>query len=178
MKAKNLLIGGAVLAAGTVLIYKYRKTIPNGVTAFMPFDIGKFLGKWYEIARMDSMFEKHIDYATAEYSLNYDGSIKVINRGYNYKKQQEQRAEGKAVFVGNENEGKLKVSFFGPFYSGYNIIAVDPKYKYALVCGRNRNFLWILSKEKRMPESIINEYLDLAESLGFDTLNLVWTNYK
>ena len=117
MRLKNLLIGGSVLAVGTMLVYKYRRTIPNGVKAVRYFDIERFLGKWFEIARMDSMFEKNIDYATAEYSLNEDGSIKVINRGYNYKKQQEQKSEGRAVFVGDENKAMLKVSFFGPFYS-------------------------------------------------------------
>lgn len=178
MRLKNLLIGGSVLAVGTMLVYKYRRTIPNGVKAVRYFDIERFLGKWFEIARMDSMFEKNIDYATAEYSLNEDGSIKVINRGYNYKKQQEQKSEGRAVFVDDENKAMLKVSFFGPFYSGYNVIAIDPKYRYALVCGRNRDYLWILSKEKRVPESIISEYLELAENLGFNTAKLVWTNYK
>lgn len=178
MKLKSLLLGGSAIVAGSILVYKYRRTIPSGVSAVKPFDVKKFLGQWHEIARMNFFFEKNVDYASAEYSLNDDGSIKVINRGYNYKKLQEQEVEGRAVFVGDENEGKLKVSFFGPFYSGYNVIAIDDKYKYALISGRSRNFLWLLSKEKEMPKKVIQEYLELAESLGFDTSKLVWTSYK
>lgn len=178
MKSKNVLIGTAVLTLGAILAYKLRRTIPKGVEAIKPFKIEKFLGKWYEIARLNFLFERNLNYASAEYSLNKDGSIKVINRGYNYKKQQEEEVEGKAVFVDNKNEGKLKVSFWGPFYSGYNVVSIDNKYKYALIVGRNRNYLWMLSKEKEIPKKVIQRYLQLAESLGFDTSKLVWTDYK
>ncbi len=178
MRLKDLLIGSSVLIAGAAIVYRYKKTIPCDVTAVKPFDVKKFTGKWNELARLDFFFEKNLDYATAEYTLNDDGSIKVINRGYNYKKQKEEAIEGKAIFVGDENEGKLRVSFWGPFYSGYNVIAIDEKYKHALIAGKNKNYLWFLSKEKEMPEKIMNEYLELAESLGFNTSKLLWTNYK
>jgi len=174
---ESLLIGGGVLLAAGVLVAlkKMRRTIPKNAEAVKPFDVEKYMGKWYEIARMDYMFEKHLDYATAEYSLNEDGTVKVVNRGYNYKKGREEEAEGVAEFVGSPDEAKLKVSFFGPFYAGYNVIAIDPKYKYALVAGRNLNYLWLMSRDTTMPDKVIDQYLQQAEEIGYDTSKLIWT---
>lgn len=171
---------GIGLAAGvaTGLYFLKRRTIPKGVEAVKTFNLQKYMGAWYEIARFNYLFEKGIDYATAEYSLNDDGSVKVVNRGYNYIKQKETEVEGVAFPVGKKDEAMFKVSFCKPFYAGYNVIAIDKNYKYALIAGRSRNYLWILSKEKQVPEKVINEYLEKAENLGFDTSKLVWTKYK
>lgn len=149
-------------------------TIPKGVKAVAPFDKGKYLGKWYEIARIDFKFEKDLNNTTAEYSLNSNGTIKVINKGYNPKKGKWEQAIGKAKFVGNDAIGMLKVSFFGPFYSGYNVIALDPDYKYALVGGASYKYLWILSRETNIPDEIKNKYLKIAEDFGYNTSNLLW----
>lgn len=171
---------GLSLAAGIVtgIYFLTRRTIPKGVKAVKPFDLKKYMGEWYEIARFNYMFEKGIDYATANYSLNEDGSVKVVNGGYNYQKRKQTEVEGKAVPAGKADEAMFKVCFFKPFYSGYNVIAIDKNYKYALVAGRNRNYLWILSKEKEVPQNILSQYLEKAEKLGFDTSKLVWTSYK
>jgi len=179
MSTKNLLIGGGILlAAGAIVALKPWRNIPKGAKAVKPFDKEKYLGKWYEIARLDFLFEKNIDYATAEYSLNEDDSIKVVNSGYNYKKQRKEISVGKAKFAGSPSEAKLKVSFWGPFYSGYNVVAIDPEYKYALVIGKNHNYMWILSREKEMPEDVKQDYLRRAEDLGYKTSKLVWTKYS
>ena len=138
------------------------------------FNKEKYLGKWYEIARFDYSFEKNLNNVTAEYSLNNNGSIKVVNRGYNFKKDKDQKSVGKAKFVGADNVGKLKVSFFGPFYAGYNVIAIDNDYRYALVAGKNHKYLWLLSREKTMPDNIKNEYLSIAKKAGFNVDDLVW----
>lgn len=179
MKLKNILLGGAILVAGalagTLLVFKNRKTIPDGVTAVDDFDLHRYLGKWYEIARFDFFYENNMDFVTAEYSLNEDGSVKVVNRGYSNKKGKFQESVGRAEFVADPDEAKLQVSFFGPFYSGYNVIAIDPEYKYALVSGRSRDYLWFLSREKDMPQEILENYLELAQNLGYDISNLVWT---
>lgn len=177
--AKLYLGIGAGLAAGiaTGIYFLKRRTIPRGVHAVKPFDLKKYMGEWFEIARFNYLFEKGVDYATAEYSLNDDGSVKVVNRGYNYRKQKEIEVVGEAVAVGDKDEAMFKVSFRKPFFAGYNVIAIDKSYKYALVSGRNRSYLWILSKEKQVPEKVINEYLEKAESLGFNTSKLIWTKY-
>ncbi len=153
-------------------------TIPEGVTAVSPFEKEKYLGKWYEIARFDFKFEKGLNNTTAEYALRDDGKIKVTNRGYDYENQKWKEAIGKAKFVRERTTAMLKVSFFGPFYSGYNVIALDAEYKYALVCGSNFKYLWILSREKTIPDRIKQDYLRKAEELGFNTSNLLWVEHN
>lgn len=150
-------------------------SIPKGTTAVKPFKKDKYLGKWYEIARMDFKFEKDLNNVTATYSLKDDGSIKVDNRGYNYVKKEWKQSIGKAKFVNESNEGRLKVSFFGPFYAGYNVIEIDADYQFALIAGNNLKYLWILSRNKSIPENIKQQYLRKAESLGYDTATLLWT---
>jgi len=149
-------------------------SMPKGSRAAEPFSQEKYLGRWYEIARMDFTQERNLDSVTAEYSLREDGKIKVVNQGYNYKTGEWKRAEGKAAPVGNGNDGRLKVSFFGPFYSGYNVIAIDPDYKYALVYGDNTKYMWLLSREKTMPEEVVNKYLQMARGSGYKVEELVW----
>lgn len=152
-------------------------TIPKGVVAVRPFDKEKYLGKWYEIARFDFKFERNLNNTTAEYSLNDDGSIKVDNRGFNYKKGKNEQAVGKAKFIGDENIAMLKVSFFGPFYAGYNVIALDEDYRYALVSGNQFKYLWILSRETTIPEEIRSKYLKIADNLGYKTSDLIWVQH-
>lgn len=149
-------------------------SIPKGAIAVTPFEKAKYLGTWYEIARMDFRFERNLDNTTANYSMNPDGSIKVDNRGFNYKTKEWKQAIGKAKFVGDVNVARLKVSFFGPFYGGYNVIALDTAYQYALVAGNNLKYLWILSRKKMIPEDVKLDYLKIAKDLGYNTSSLIW----
>jgi apolipoprotein D and lipocalin family protein len=149
-------------------------TIPAGATAVTHFDKSKYLGTWYEVARLDFYFERNLVNTTANYSLNDDGSIKVVNRGYEPFKKVWKESAGKAKFVGPEDVGMLKVSFFGPFYAGYNVIALDSNYQYALVAGENLSYLWILSRQKSIPDSVRKEYLALAKRIGYKTEDLIW----
>lgn len=152
-------------------------TIPDGALAVQPFDKERYLGKWYEIARLDFKYERDLNNTTAEYSLNDNGTIKVDNKGYNTKKGEWNQAIGKAKFVGEENIAMLKVSFFGPFYSGYNVIAIDDEYKYALVAGESLKYLWILSRETNIPVEIKEKYLKIAEEIGYNTADLLWIKH-
>jgi apolipoprotein D and lipocalin family protein len=151
--------------------------IPDGAVAVKPFDSERYLGKWYEIARFDFRFERGLNNTTATYSMNKNGSIRVENNGYDYTKKIWKKAVGKAKFIGSSNEARLKVSFFGPFYGGYNVIALDSAYKYALVAGDNLGYLWILSRETSIPENIKQSYLNLAQKIGFDTDKLIWVEH-
>jgi len=153
-------------------------TIPKGAVAVKSFDKQKYLGKWYEIARIDFKFERNLNNTTAEYSLNKNGSIRVENRGYNIKKEKWTKAVGKAKFVKEDDIAMLKVSFFGPFYAGYNVIAIDPNYTYALVAGKNLKFLWILSRDTTIPDEIKTQYLKIAEEIGYNTSNLLWVKHN
>src|SRR5438046_321664 len=108
---------GMFLTAIIPIFLNSCKTIPTGAVATKPFDVNRYLGNWYEIARIDFRFEKNLNNTTANYSLNPDGTIRVVNRGFNYKTGKWKEAAGKAKFVSDTNEAKLKVSFFGPFYA-------------------------------------------------------------
>lgn len=153
-------------------------SIADGATAVTNFNKEKYLGKWYEIARLDFKYERNLNNTTAQYSLRDDGKIRVVNRGYNTKKEKWEDAQAKAKFVGAEDVAMLKVSFFGPFYSGYNVIAIDSDYQYALVAGKNHKYLWILSREKTIPEDIKTQYLKIAEEAGFHTGDLLWVEHN
>jgi len=164
-------VGAAAIAMNFVSCV----SIPKGAIAVRPFQKDRYLGKWYEIARMDFKFEKNLDHVTATYSLNTDGTIRVENRGYNYLKKEWKESIGKARFVNQQDTARLKVSFFGPFYAGYNVIAIDPEYKYAMVAGNNLDYLWLLSREKNISPDVKTAYLKRAKSLGYDVSKLVWT---
>ncbi len=153
-------------------------SIPDNAKAVKPFDANRYVGKWYEIARFDYSFEKNLENVTAEYGVRPDGTLSVLNRGYYVKKGKWQKAEGKAKFVGAKDEGQLKVSFFGPFYAGYNVIALDPDYRYALVIGKSTDYLWLLSRETTMPQEIKDKYVAQAKALGCKTDALVWVDQK
>lgn len=153
-------------------------TIPKGAVAIDPFEKEMYLGKWYEVARLDFKFERNLNNTTAEYSLNENGTIKVDNKGYNTKKGKWEQSIGKAKFVENDSIAMLKVSFFGPFYGGYNVIAIDPEYKYALVAGSSLKYLWFLSRDTKMPEAVKNDYLRIAKELGYETEDLLWVEHN
>lgn len=152
-------------------------SIPKNAEAVKNFDADKYLGKWYEIARFDFRFEKNLNNTTAEYSLNENGTIKVVNKGYNYVKEEWSSAEGKAKFVKNPEIAKLKVSFFGPFYSGYNVIALDENYQYALVAGASLKYLWILSRTPTIPDDVKEMYIQKAKEIGYKTEDMIWVEH-
>lgn len=164
----------AAVATGILLLNACSAKIPSGTSAVQDFDLNRYLGQWYEIARFDYRFERNMSHVTANYSLNDDGSVKVVNRGFDEKKQEWKQSTGKAKPAGRENEGRFRVSFFKPIWAGYNVLAIDPGYKNALVAGNNRNYLWLLSREKEMPEDVRRAYTQYADSLGFDTSKLIW----
>ena len=112
---------------------------------------------------------------SANYSLNEDGSVGVLNQGFDTVKQKNKSRQAKASFVRKKDEGGLKVSFFGPFYSGYNVVKIDENYKYALVFGENLDYMWILSRVRSIPDSVKEIYLNYAEECGYNIENLVWT---
>lgn len=176
MKDKKNMAKWAV--AGFALITQSCATIPQGATVVQSFDQEKYLGTWYEIARLNHRFERNLQQVTANYSLNENGTIRVTNRGFNTVSGEWKQAIGKAKPAGKQGEGKLKVSFFGPFYGAYNIIALDKDYKYALVAGNNLDYLWILSRETTIPADIKEQYLETARSVGYDISSLIWVSHE
>jgi apolipoprotein D and lipocalin family protein len=146
---------------------------PANVNPVTGFDVDRYLGTWYEIARLNHRFEQGLSSVTAEYSLNDNAAIKVLNRGYNAEKDKWNSAEGKAKFRGDETVGSLKVSFFGPFYGGYHIVVLDDDYQHVLVAGPSRNYLWILARSPELEEPVYQQLVDTAHELGFPTNELI-----
>lgn len=157
-----------------LLTFTSCSSLSKDVKAVQPFQAEKYLGKWYEIARLDFRYERGLNNTTAYYSMNKDGSIQVVNRGYEVAKNTWKQAVGKAKFVGRKDVAKLKVSFFGPFYGGYNVVALDKDYQYALIAGDDLRYLWILARDTYLPDSIRSTYLAQAKKMGFDVDALVW----
>lgn len=149
--------------------------LPDGVSAIDGFELPRYLGTWHEIARLDHSFERGLTRVTADYSLRDDGAVKVVNRGFDAKNGEWQEAEGKAYFVETPNIGRLKVSFFGPFYGAYNIVELDREnYAYSLVAGPDRSYLWILARTPQLEPATLQRLLDKARSLGFAVDKLIY----
>ncbi|MDO7597584.1 MAG: lipocalin family protein [Pseudomonadota bacterium] len=153
--------------------------MPDNITPVKKFELDRYLGKWYEIARLDHSFERGLEKITAEYTLREDGGISVINRGYSPKDDEWNVAEGKAYFVNGDNEGYLKVSFFGPFYGSYVIFELDEEnYQYAFISGPNTSYLWLLSRTPTLPKEVINRFIQITKELGFSTSDLIIVNQE
>ena len=148
--------------------------LPDGVEPVDNFELNRYLGKWYEIARLDHSFERGMDNVSAEYSLREDGGVKVINRGFLVEDKEWRQAEGKAYFVETTDKGYLKVSFFGPFYGSYAVFELDREnYQYAFVAGPDTSYLWLLARKPVITDGLINQFIQRADSLGFNTDDLI-----
>ena len=175
MKKEKWLIALAAGAGAAGLAYALwpKNNIPK-TAIVQPFDKHKYMGLWNEVARLPNRIEKNLKNLTDEYTLNNDGSIKVITRAYNFDKNKPVEATGKAKFVGSDNRGKLKVAYYLPIYLDYNVLDVDANYQYALVSGNSLDHLWIISRENTIPDDIKARFLSKATGLGFDVTKLEW----
>lgn len=174
---KSKIIFGTAILAGGLLLLNACTSIPENAKPVENFDLNRYLGTWYEIARFDFRFEKDLDNTSAHYSLDKNGDVIVLNSGYNYKKKEWKKADGLAKFRGEKNIAALKVSFFGPFYSGYNVVALDENYQYALIAGKDLDYLWILSRTKSIPDKVKANYLKTAKDIGYDVSRLIWVKH-
>jgi apolipoprotein D and lipocalin family protein len=168
MKTRILSLALALFTAGCV-------GIPENVKPVSNFKLDKYLGKWHEIARLDHSFERGLTKVTADYSLREDGGVKVLNRGYSAEDNSWKEAEGRAYFVKAPDQGFLKVSFFGPFYGSYIVFDLDHgNYQYALVCGPDKSYLWILAREPKIKNDVKDALIKKAAESGFDTGKLIF----
>jgi len=165
---KKILIIFVLLLAGCV-------KVPGNITPVDNFNIERYLGKWYEIARLDHPFERGLTSVSAEYSVRSDGGLRVVNRGYSQKENKWKEIEGKGYLVDRKDKGFLKVSFFGPFYGSYIVFDLDREnYSYALVCGPDKSYLWLLARSPKIDDELIKRLVDKAAALGFDTKKLIY----
>ncbi len=152
--------------------------VPTGLQPVSGFQPDRYLGTWYEIARLDHGFERGMSRVTAEYRRRDDGGIEVINRGYLADSKTWKEARGKAYFVGGSDIGHLKVSFFGPFYGSYVVYELDQKdYRYALVSGPDRSYLWLLARSPTLNDATRDRLVARAAALGFDTSKLIFVDH-
>lgn len=153
--------------------------MPESVKPVSDFQLNKYLGKWYEIARLDHSFEKGLSQVTAEYSIESDGGVRVLNRGFSDADNKWKEVEGKSYFVNTDSEGYLKVSFFGPFYGSYVVFELDHEdYEYAFVSGPNTNYLWLLARKPSVDPEVIRKFVKMSAERGFDVNNLIYVQHK
>ena len=174
MGAKKILLAAIGLFAGYKLYKASNPKIPENVIPVTGFDLNRYLGKWFEVARVDNRFEKGLIKTTAEYTLNGDGTVNVLNSGVDEVSGRHKRASGTAMFVQGQDVGALKVSFFGPFYGGYNIVALDDDYQWAIIAGSSPKYFWVLSRTEHFPEAVRERALRLASEIGVLDGNLKW----
>ncbi len=151
--------------------------IPEGIEPVDNFELEPYLGTWYEIARLDHSFERGLSNVTANYSLRDDGGVAVVNRGYRTDKGEWDEAKGKAFFIDDTSVGRLKVSFFGPFYGAYNVFALGENYEYSMVAGPDRSYLWILAREPQVSQELLDTLIAKAEAAGYDTSELIFVEH-
>lgn len=164
----------SLLAVLWLLMAGCSTTPPPNVTPVTPFDLSRYLGQWHEIARLDHSFERDMVKVTAQYTMNPDGSVKVLNRGFNTKTQTWKNAVGKAWLIDGPDRGALKVSFFGPFYGGYFISALDPDYQWAMIVGPDLGYFWILARQPELDDVVKTQLVDQARTIGIAVDEIIW----
>ncbi len=156
------------------LIFAGCTSAPKGVKPVTEFDAERYLGKWYEIARLDHSFERGLTDVTATYTLAPDGAIAVLNRGYLPSKKEWDSVEGRGVLLGSPDIGSLKVKVGAPFYGGYHVIALAPDYSHAMVAGPTRDYLWILARSPKLAPTVLEPLVAQAKAQGFETDKLIY----
>jgi len=152
---------------------------PEGVTPVTGFEVKRYMGTWYEIMRLDHSFERGLDNVTATYTLNPDGTVTVTNRGLDRETCTWDEAEGTARFLESPDVASLAVTFVWPFSGGYHVIALDrAEYRYALVAGPSRDYLWILARTPDLDPAITDRLLDTARKLDFPVDDLIRVDHS
>ena len=150
-------------------------SLPKGIEPVSGFELPKYLGTWYEVARLDHSFERGMEQVTATYEMREDGGVKVTNRGFKTAEQVWDSADGKAFFVDDDTIGHLKVSFFGPFYGSYVVYELDKEgYQYAFITSYNRDYLWFLSRTPKVSDELKQQFTKQAKQLGFAMDEIIW----
>ena len=154
-------------------------TTTSDIAAVHHFDPERYMGTWYEIARLPQYFERDLDKVKAEYTLNDDGTIKVVNSGV--KGDEPRSITGKAKLKDPDAKplaGELRVSLFWPFYSDYRVIELAPDYSHAVVTGGSRDYLWVLARRPTMDKAQLDGILSRAKALGFETDKLEFPKHS
>lgn len=152
--------------------------LPDGLTAVTPFDLRRLEGDWYEIARLDHGFEKGLSHVTHHYKVAEDGTFTLENTSFDDRKGRVTSSSGKGTLIDDSNSGRLKVSYFGPFYGSFNIIALDDDYQWMMATGPSRHYFWIFSRTKSLDDRIMQELIKKAVAAGFKLEKMVYVDHK
>jgi len=151
---------------------------PDGVEPIRPFDINRYAGKWFEIMRLDHRFERGLSNVTATYTLETDGSVEVVNRGFDRKECKWKEAKGRAVLQAAPEVASLSVTFFWPFAGGYHVFALDKaNYEWAAISGPSRNYLWIPARRPNLAPARKDHIVEKARKLGFPVDDLILVDH-
>ena len=175
MLSQKMLIGFVIIVSifGLSSCYTPKKMRTTSIPAVKDFQLDRYLGTWYEIARLPNSFEKNLDHVTANYTLLENGEINVLNKGFNTEKKIWKDATGRAWISDPQNPAHLRVSFFWKFSSDYKIIALDSmNYSYALVTSTSKKYLWILSRTPEMSPAAYSSLVKIADDYGFEVEKL------
>lgn len=152
-------------------------SIPSDIKPVEKFELQRYLGTWYEIARLDHSFERGLSRVSAHYEMNEKGAVTVTNRGFNQIQDRWDEAQGKAALVDDALTGHLKVSFFGPFFGSYVIFELDHiDYQYAFVTSYNKDFLWFLARTPMVDQAVIQRFEELVSLYNFDQQAIIWVD--
>lgn len=171
MRIRTIATGLAALAALSAASRAVMTRVPRGIEPVSGFDARLYMGRWYEIARLDHRFERGMTDVTADYALNEDGSVRVINSGV--RNGRRKSVEGTARFKGDPDVASLAVSFFPGFPGGYHVFALDEGYQWAMISGPDRGYLWILARQPGMEEELYRQLVGIAEDRGFPVDGLI-----
>lgn len=142
-------------------------------------NIEKYMGAWYEIGRYPNSFQKDCFATRVEYTLQPDGTVRVLNRCRKGSVEgKEKSIEGKAWSVDKITNAKLKVRFFWPFSGDYWVIQLDKDYQYAVVGHPERTYLWILSRTPSLDENIYKAIVRKLVEQGYDPDKVMLTPQK
>ena len=166
------------LAAGLAMLLAACTGVPQGIEPVRPFDLQRYKGEWFEIMRLDHSFERGLTNVTATYTPAADGSVRVVNRGFDRRKCRWREAEGRAVFLGAPDTASLAVTFFWPFSGGYHVFSLDrDAYAWAVVSGPSTEYLWILARRPDLPAATRDRLVEQARRLGFPVQNLILVDH-
>lgn len=171
LQIRTLAVILASAAAATAAARALMTRTPVGVQPVTGFDVSRYIGDWFEIARLNHRFERGMSHVSASYSLNDDGTVKVVNRGR--KAEQWKDIKGTARFQGEPDVASLAVTFFPGFPGGYHVFELSPDYRWAMIAGPNRGYLWILSRGKTLDEETYQRLVGIAREKGYDVDGLI-----
>ena len=153
------------------------KNRTSDIPAVTEFDLNRYMGKWYEIARYPHRFERGMNYVSATYTLLPSGKVEVLNSGID-KNGNRKTIKGIAVAVPPAGSGELKVSFFRPFYGAYRIIYLSQDYDFAIVTSSTKDYLWLLSRNPVITGQQKDFSLNWIRDRGFEPSSLIWVEQR